>query len=77
LGQRETGAHVALAASEDRCVDGQDQRLVAGRLRALDEILHQASVAPYVDLEPLRPLADGGDLLDRARAQGREAVWDA
>ncbi len=39
--QREAGAHVTLAPTEHRGVDGDHDPLVAGRLGALQHVLHQ------------------------------------
>ena len=50
---REAAPHVPVAMTEHGGVDGEHDRLVAGVGGAGDQLLHQAAVAPRVDLEPL------------------------
>jgi hypothetical protein len=72
--QGEAASDVTLTPAEHRVVDGEHQCLVTGRVGAVDHLLHEAAIAPDVHLEPLRAIAHGCDLFDRAGAERRERV---
>ena len=72
--KREPAANVAFATTERREVDGDDDRLVAGRGRPVDHLLDQPSILPDVHLEPLGAVGNRCDLLDRAGTHRRKAV---
>ncbi len=76
-GRVKPAADVPLAPAEDGRVHRESDRLVARGLRPLDQLLGQPAVAEDVELEPLRPVVDGGDLLDGAGPDGGERVGDA
>ena len=53
FGDRERVPEVALAPAEKRCVRREDDRRVAGVVRALDQGLAHRAVRVVVELEPL------------------------
>lgn len=70
-------AQVALPARRDRDVDGQDERAITRGTCALHHPTGQVAVPPDVELEPHRPGARVGDVLQaprEGRAQGRDDV---
>ena len=71
--QLEPGSQVALAVAEDRQVDRQDDRPVAGRRGALDERPREVAILLDVELEPAGRLGGRGrHLLDGAGGHRRE-----
>ena len=71
-GAGHAGMRVAIAQAQRRQIDGEDQRLDAGGLCARQHILHEAAILQHIELQPDRPLAGRGDLLDRAHGEGGE-----
>ena len=69
----EAVADVALAVAEHLVVDGEHQRVVAGRCGALGELAREAAVAEDEDLHPARRGAGRGELLQRADRAMAEA----
>ena len=70
----EAVALVALARSRARDVDRDDDRLVPGRPRALQQRLGQPAVAPDVELKPPRARTGRGHVLKGARRRRGEHV---
>ena len=75
-GEGEPEPDVALAPPQHRHVDREQERLVAGLRSPPDEFLDEAAVLPHVHLEPLGTRTDVRHFLDRARAEGGQAVGD-
>ncbi len=76
LRKMELVADVALAPSEQGCVDGEDDRAHAGRFRSSDEGLRGGPVAVHVELKPDRAARGGcADVLD-ARVRERRQAHD-
>src|SRR5690606_31290714 len=70
--QREAVLDVALAATEQRRVDGEYERARSGSLGTAHERLGRAAVAIDVELEPDGTGRGGDDLFDRGVRQRRE-----
>ncbi len=74
LRQRESVAQIALAAAEQRHVDGQHDRAMAGLDREADELLARLTFAEVIELEPPRSRRRRGDVLEPRARRGRDGV---
>ena len=70
----EPGDEITLAVARDRRIDGQADRVVTTLLAALDKVPGNPAILENIDLVHLRPVGNRRDVLDRRRAQRRQAV---
>ena len=78
--QQEAVVRVVFAVRRHDGIDCDDQRLEAGAVGALDELIGEFAAVPHVELEP-QPTADAGagflcDLLHRCHRAGRQRERD-